>query len=282
MTFKCDKCHRVFKYEMLLKVHQCVSMQESSFVCQVCNYTCKKFYNLTQHQLVHSNYKKRCEICAKAFNTEKGLKYHLKNHSAASEWALQCKECHKSFRSEVYFKYHQCLNTGQQDNFQCQICQKTCRTFSMLSRHQLSHVNENIYKCKECDQSFTTQVGMQAHFNRFHAIERPFLCEVCGKLFSSLRQLNYHKRCFCNDTPKFFFRCKLCKATFESRAESQNHTKSVHPSKIKCDHCEKLFKTNLGRKIHQAKNHAKSPSNPLESAAEVTTMDLNAKSEGEC
>ena len=48
------------------------------------------------------------------------------------------------------------------------------------------------FKCKQCDQGFTSKGQMKTHVLGVHEKIKPYTCEMCGKSYSQVGALNLH------------------------------------------------------------------------------------------
>ena len=65
----------------------------------------------------------------------------------------------------------------------CKICRKNYATKGTLKTHQLSkHAVEKPYACRYCDKLFSLKYYLVSH-ERLHTGEKPFTCDICSANF---------------------------------------------------------------------------------------------------
>lgn len=65
--------------------------------------------------------------------------------------------------------------------FICSHCQMSFTSLSDLKVHE--NVLEKPIKCTNCNDYFTSEIGMKKHFGKVHAKYRPSRCGICKKRF---------------------------------------------------------------------------------------------------
>ena len=122
----------------------------------------------------------------------------------------------------------------------------------------LPEIDKSTSVCPVCKEDYITQPALVAHYSKFHKNEYLYHCAECGKGFMSILGYNLHKpahqknlRLNCEDPD--------CKKTFGSKSAVKKHMREQHPTEeekkamanIKCQYCEKKFKTKANRSEHE-------------------------------
>ena len=111
-----------------------------------------------------------------------------------------------------------------------------CTALGHQKCHQRFYKRCRPFTCKECNQSFATQL----HFDRqtcSHRIKGPFPCEICGQLYTSKRSLNIHALSHVYEPTKTSDVC----SQIEQSSTSDDLIKSEITESHICDICKREF-----------------------------------------
>ncbi|XP_053672352.1 zinc finger protein OZF-like [Anopheles nili] len=143
-----------------------------------------------------------CALCGESILIGK-MNYHIKSDHADDRGLpkiRQCFFCPKAYSSFELLKYH--LNFHPQELWQCPQCDKKIGKKSLFIDHLRTHANDRFYVCEDCGKRFTTMAYLSNH-----------------------RKI--HKRKNCNDTEKStVFECEVCGRQMKHKSSYTNHRKS--------------------------------------------------------
>ena len=122
----------------------------------------------------------------------------------------------------------------------CKIFNLEFKNTSHLSVHNKKvHPGLKNFLCEECGKGFTTAGIRDTHIKNIHSDINPFLCDHCGKGFSTTGNRNYHIENVHSSGPGM--QCPHCEKTVRYLSA---HIKGVHPVEpVTCEECGKTFKT---------------------------------------
>ena len=63
-----------------------------------------------------------------------------------------------------------------ENNFKCEICEKTFSTKQRKRQHIKTHEGQRNYKCDSCGKSFTTSGNLKIHINVVHEGQKDHKC----------------------------------------------------------------------------------------------------------
>ncbi|CAG7838492.1 unnamed protein product [Allacma fusca] len=129
--------------------------------------------------------------------------------------------------------------------------QKPFQSTDDLECHRLK-VHEGVskpYRCSQCELSFADEHGRRKHLQFVHLQTRGRVCEVCGRRFPDIHNLNIHSASHSSERPH---QCKECDASFKIERSLKTHVKRVHRNERphSCDRCGKSFYTGFKLKNH--------------------------------
>lgn len=204
-SHQCIFCNKKLLNSNNLQLHIRSHTKEKPFTCKLCDFNFSaassvKKHMKTAHGNPDDNVKQTCNICQKQYTTVSGLNFHMKIHTG--EKCISCDLCTDSF---IY--KHQ-LNSHRKNHFpevssetlNCEICNKIYSSRGALRlHHRKKHApNPLIYQCVFCSTRFLTDHGLKAHIIS-HINERPVICKLCGKEYSTIYTNSCMKRGFCHD-----------------------------------------------------------------------------------
>ena len=120
-------------------------------------------------------------------------------------------------------------NEGDDDVFQCQICNKTFTDFVQIKQHKIVCTRiKKKYVCPKCNKGFDQKAYFQQHFDYQHTSKKPqFVCKLCQKTFELKKVWQEHNRRLHN-TDDYKYLCDTCSRGFfhlgEFKAHRAKHT----------------------------------------------------------
>lgn len=122
-----------------------------------------------------------CDVCGVDLESKAGLSLHFAKHRLANKLKVNERHCNiglcnRVFSTIVDYQTHKRVDHG--------IIRRQCNS-------------EAKYKCDYCGRMFNTLCAMPSHVRKCADLRKPeetksFMCIVCGKLFTSRRNLNEH------------------------------------------------------------------------------------------
>lgn len=161
------------------------------------------------------------------------------------------------------------------NQFECNICGLKCATGTELRSHRPTHYPMKRYECDVCQKKFRKAYELIKHKQHAHDEEKTIACTFCDKKFlhnfqcvvhnrtehfSLLRQLDKST----GDLHELFrgvrsYECYRCKLSFigGTRSYMRKHMTNCKGKKpMKCDLCDRNFKTLKSRYHHMRKFHS--------------------------
>ncbi|XP_037035019.1 gastrula zinc finger protein XlCGF52.1-like [Bradysia coprophila] len=165
-TYECYVCkekRHFWKIGHLLNHMRSRHSSERPYHCEQCPKTFAVKAYLTAHKATHSLRENihECNVCHKSYYRKVILASHMKSHY--TDRPFKCEKCPKSFLHKSDLSRHIQTNSCKRithlpkgSTFQCYICSKERKTFSMLRKHVLLvHLRNHskIYSCDKCPKN---------------------------------------------------------------------------------------------------------------------------------
>lgn len=252
--YLCFKCGKEFKQDCNLKAHlknhESEKEIEKNFKCSYenCGKIFKSNSSLRSHKQTHQKLMNtQCPECGKKFAQKSSLRAHFQTHFRNPENKLfKCSQpnCDRSFYQERSLTYHARTTHGIGEppakkasnlTFFCDFCSEAFKLQSLLKRHLLTHIEEEMisrkHQCDKCEARFKRPEHLRLHINSVHLKHRPYKCEKCDKSFTQVGDRNIHQKIHSNDRPHVCF----CLKAFRLAKGLKAHLKTHENSKIQGD-----------------------------------------------
>lgn len=137
----------------------------------------------------------------------------------------------------------------------CEVCDTTFKNFRTYSQHFCVDVT---VACDKCFKPFKYVKRLKAHQKW---CGQQFTCEICQRLFGSIKGFNTHMRrahpLTDDPTPsRQFFVCCNCDLNFLTQEKFNEHVATNICNKhFKCNVCQLVYKSKLGIQFHIYEQH---------------------------
>lgn len=219
--FPCEMCDAKFTRKDNLVVHlRSQHILRKTFSCKHCDYETKNFSKLVNHwHLLHSDTPKQflCDHCGKSTSSRAAMTKHLEIHG---EKKFYCDVCgYNTFTIEV-MRRHVWTHVPNKP-YKCNICNNSYIQRSQLERHLEKHAG---IKCSKCNQSFSSKSRLIIHQRDHMGLKKmlcPFVeCIFANKEFSSETRFEAHLKKHLDDKP---FKCEVCGKMFHTEVNMRRH-----------------------------------------------------------
>ncbi|XP_069461483.1 zinc finger protein 7-like isoform X3 [Ambystoma mexicanum] len=191
-----------------------------------------------------------CPVCGKQFREKDHLLKHQKIHTIC-DYGTDA-ECVKISMNPVYNRFTHRMLHSEEAMYKCDECEKSFSNSYKLRVHKRVHTGERPYRCKECEKCFIKNTHLKVHM-RSHTGERPYPCVVCGKGFTKSYHLKVHIRTHTGERP---YRCLECNKSFSVNSHLTVHQRTHTGEKpFRCCECGKRFRQKTSLLGHQKTQH---------------------------
>ena len=262
-NFTCDLCDEVFssfnhKCRHIRNVHGKYKdprtgpkkkrgnwfLAEKQFECKECNLRFRYPYSMKKH-MFQTHGPGLCDKCGLPMVTYDLYKSHLlKEHGVDLDAdLLKCDECNRLFYTPETLEEHK---QRVHVRVLCTECGKELEP-KKLKKHMFLVHEQKI--CKDCGMEFTDAAKFFAHQDT-HVKNMEYVCEVCSKMFRSVKSLRIHKRVHSDKSQHKV--CPICGSTVKNL---EIHHRFQHEDPTKCPQCDYVA-GRLAMEKHFQQNHA--------------------------
>lgn len=232
--FRCGQCDEVF-YSLMEKIR----------------------HELDVHDLVvldnsDSDLCYRCPICKNTRKTVESIKKHIQDHFKINLSELTCGICKVQCKTKNRLQNHMLIHG--EARFPCNICGKKFRMMKYVRRH-INETHKDLSSMAETEANNDTDenVRMKESKQIKPRLQKPGICDVCGKSYTSLASMLNHRTIHFDDRP---YPCTKCNKKFRLQNSLRNHMMTHGNTKdYVCEHCGKSFKISQGLRMHRLRYH---------------------------
>ncbi|MEQ2240330.1 hypothetical protein ILYODFUR_013703 [Ilyodon furcidens] len=160
-----------------------------------------------------------CSICGLQLPSKFKLQDHMNLHTGARPYC--CAECGKRFCQIYNYRLH--LRTHAKAKVECHWCRICLTGFSSqedLKQHlSRTHFEEQFYECDLCKRVFASLKECENHV-RLHKCVVNIVCDKCGRSFRTEKSLARHRKKRCLRS----FKCTDCGETFAKKNALLKHS----------------------------------------------------------
>jgi KRAB domain-containing zinc finger protein len=145
--------------------------------CEFCSREFTRALYLRRHMFVHSDEKPfECNWCGKKLRSEYNLKYHMQRHVGVKEYV-----CGEQFICDS-------LDDSSISPLLPDLCGKECSSRALLDKHLLTHGTNNAFQCNICNRSYRHQSTLSRHSKMHTQISKCHICFITFRYDSHLRK----------------------------------------------------------------------------------------------
>ncbi|XP_022247379.1 gastrula zinc finger protein XlCGF8.2DB-like [Limulus polyphemus] len=106
----------------------------------------------------------------------------------------------------------------------------------------------DIFSCNMCEEKFSQKKILLDHCYTMHGVMQSFICDFCGKCFSSKESLQNHQTIHVGDKP---YPCEICFQAFSEKSFLIYHLRTHYNEKpYRCQYCGKSYTLKGNLQIH--------------------------------
>lgn len=164
-------------------------------------------------------------------------------------------------------KPRQRIRTGNKgEPLVCDLCSKSFRIKALIRSHMNCHTSDKPIQCPQCPYAGKRSYDLKKHNFVHHNPDRIIKkrtrrrkCDKCDEILENKQAFKLHMRLNHKEKikrkPRIFKRCEKCEEAIYTKKGYKVHMKEKHRGFmfIKCEHCNRRFKTNFRLKKHKAR-----------------------------
>ncbi|XP_029174237.1 zinc finger protein 2-like isoform X2 [Nylanderia fulva] len=168
--------------------------------------------------------------------------------------SIYCTVCNQAFKCQQDYDNHKCLHENLINglNKKCGHCKKVYHNKKDLLNHIVeSHEGRLLFQCSTCDKMYEKWSSLDIH-EATHRLDKPYLCDLCGKSFKHSNNLRGHKRIHLDESIKKRHMCEICGSAFRSRFHLREHMNQHDGNRpYSCEQCGKAFYKRIQLRQHK-------------------------------
>lgn len=220
------------------------------YECYVCGQDCRNWHALCNHfRDAHSGRAKVMCMCGKFLASRISIGRHCAKHGKVE--TFDCGSCDKRFLHASELEMHTASHLPvEQRPYVCCKCARRFTTPQLLRHHERMHTPVElrmVHNCNFCQTKFATKSGLAMHIRAVHERLRPFVCDQCGKTFSTKGILEEHKVRHSDARPHV---CEICNKCFKTKQRLTIHADTHEGTVYQCPHCPTRLNSRRTLRMH--------------------------------
>ncbi|XP_063698002.1 zinc finger protein 91-like, partial [Culicoides brevitarsis] len=228
----CEECGKIYFNEKSFHEHK-ETHKGPKFTCDLCG---KKSFtkSIIQNHMIHVHLKNvprsKCEICDKKIKTSDMQRHIQIVHER--NYKIKCVICEKGFQTSTKLRDHLALQHLEEELHKCSICDNSYSSKASLKAHlRMMHEKIIVAKCEKCGKEYTNLGNYKKHLKTHE--QNPFSCDKCFRMCESEKALKEH-------LAKRHYNCDKCGKVFMDRKYFRKHVKNLVPYGRKTDQLDAL------------------------------------------
>ncbi|CAD6238718.1 GSCOCG00008535001-RA-CDS, partial [Cotesia congregata] len=170
------------------------------------------------------------------FPDQNSLAKHRKTHTG--DRPFQCLECQDTFPTAPALRRHMSSHNPESKPLPCIYCGRRFLDKPALEKHEKSHLaaeQQRGHVCDICNKTFMTPTDLMVH-KKNHDPDKKFDCEVCGREFNRLNNLQRHMMVHQQQgQSQEILSCDVCGITYKFMSSLTRHmvTSHMNPEKLR-------------------------------------------------
>jgi KRAB domain-containing zinc finger protein len=192
-----------------------------------------------------------------------------------------CRRCKIFFKGRKFRKLHNLMKhrrkkldasipkvrkirTAKKEPLICDLCSRSFKIKALIRSHMNSHLSEKVHQCNLCDYASKRYNDLRKHHQTHHdptqitqKRSRRKKCDKCDEILANKKALRVHIRLKHQEKKKkkrrVFKTCEKCNEVLYNKRTYKMHMKEKHGEStfIKCETCNRKFKTNFRLRKHE-------------------------------
>lgn len=202
---------------------QCQTVYETQEIFENHKIFCSKEQNVSKHMDIfktaenekygnkRGNEIENFQTCNKRFDGKQVI------DNVKSCDSMHCTVCNQVFKCQQDYDNQKYLHGNLTEvTKRCGHCKKVYHNRKDLLIHIMElHEGRLLFKCSTCDKTYEKWSSLDIH-EATHRIDKPYLCDLCGKSFKHSNNLRGHKRIHLDESIKKRHVCEICGNAFRS------------------------------------------------------------------
>lgn len=266
---ECPICCRVLPCNADIAKHLRSHTEERPFICVTCEKAFKYRDTLKKHQIIHGHEGVKEE-------KSKSVEQILAGADAASGTEMSFLDQKENILDEAAV-----APQTRKKELDCPVCARTFDSVKTFNRHLQSHTEDRPYHCVHCKKRFKHMHGLKRHqiyaichkrmtrllwkkepvagtshgdgtnpdFQQSTPLKTPVWCSNCSTRFECLSALKKHQAKMCKLDMRENLKCEKCEKEFKSMTLLKVHQRIHDP--LYCKECGKILATEAAFERHK-------------------------------